>query len=113
MPGLALALLAVVLLVGPSAAAERPDAPVGKAKLTLVQDRPLVVRGSRFVPRERVRVFVVGGVSKRVTATRSGAFAARFPNAYLDRCAGYTIRAEGSRGSRAVLKSPPTFCPPP
>lgn len=84
-----------------------------KAKLTLLPATQLTLRGSKFVPRERVRVSVVSerSLAKWVTANGSGVFVVRFDAAY-DRCSGLVATATGARGSRAGLKMPQLGCPP-
>jgi hypothetical protein len=85
--------------------------------LRLVRAEPLTVRGTHFVPRERVRVTVVAGV-RRVHVVRAkvtGRFTTTFHDVALpDRCtAGYVITASGNAGSAARIKIPPFECPPP
>jgi hypothetical protein len=86
-----------------------------KPTLRLAGNAPLTVRGTHFRPSERVRVTVIAEVrrSKRVTASRTGAFIARF-DATFDRCSGSLIvRAVGAGGSEAALKLPQPACPAP
>jgi hypothetical protein len=72
---------------------------------------PLTVRGVRFKAWERVTVTLDGGKrgTTRVLATRAGAFRAEF-RITLRRCQTVTIRATGSRGSRAVRQVPRPNC---
>jgi hypothetical protein len=106
-----IALAAGLALLG-SAANGAGDA-TGKATLKLTRGAPLTVRGTHFVPGERVRLVVSSErqTTRRVTANGAGAFTAQFPLAY-DRCNGLIILAVGSEGSRAGLKRPELLCPP-
>jgi hypothetical protein len=83
-------------------------------RLRLADAAPLTLRGTGFVPHERVRVTVAVRTTrtKRVVAGRSGAFVARFAGNAVHRCDGLFAQASGSEGSLARLKRPPTFCPP-
>jgi hypothetical protein len=69
------------------------------------------VRGLRFKAWERVTVTVDGGKrgTKRVVASRAGAFQTEF-RIVLGRCQTATIRATGSRGSKAVRQVPRPNC---
>jgi hypothetical protein len=80
--------------------------------LKLSGGMPLTMRGTHFVPRERVRVTVSSTLTrtKQVTANGSGAFVVSFPIA-LDRCSGLLATAVGARGSRVRLKMPQLGCP--
>jgi hypothetical protein len=78
-----------------------------RAAVVRVIDRsPVVVRGLRFLPAERVtvRVSVRGGprVSKTIRAGAAGSFTARFLSLRLGQCAAFTVNATGARGSRGV-----------
>jgi hypothetical protein len=86
----------------------------GKATLKLESGTPLTLRGSHFIPAERVVVSVRGDQlrSKRVSANSRGAFVVSFSRVTYDRCQGLRAWAVGSRGSRAGLKTPPLLCPP-
>jgi hypothetical protein len=72
---------------------------------------PLTVRGIRFEPWERVTVTLDGGKrgTARVVANRLGGFRAEF-KLTLRRCQTVTIRATGSRGSKAVRQVPRPNC---
>jgi hypothetical protein len=111
----ALLACAAVALVAGSARADASS--TARAELRLVRATPLVVAGTRFLPRERVtvRVQVKGERRARaVTATRAGGLFVRFSSLVYDRCATpFRIWAIGSRGSRAELSTPRTQCPPP
>lgn len=109
--GIALALGIVV--AGPAGAIDGKGAST-KAKLGLVRGTPLKLRGTHFVPGERVSVRVVSGkqVARRVKANRAGAFVVGYPDLALDRCNGFSATAVGARGSRATLKLPQAYCPP-
>jgi hypothetical protein len=71
---------------------------------------PLIVRGTGFVARERVRLVVRAGRSRphvrNVVADRNGRFRARIGLLVaVEPCSGtLTVRATGSRGSRAAFQ---------
>lgn len=111
MKALIASLAAGLLLVQAGAAAD--ESASRTARLRVLQTPLLSLSGSRFLPGERVRVTVVSvrKHSKRVTATRRGAFVVRF-DFVPDRCLGATIVAVGNRGSRAQAKLPMPVCPP-
>jgi hypothetical protein len=69
------------------------------------------VTGLNFAARERVRVVAVGAarVTKNVRADRLGRFVVSF--AGTSSCAGFSVIATGSDGSRATFKRPPGQCP--
>ena len=85
--------------------------PLTKPLLLVGPLAPLTVHGIHFKTRERVTVMLDGGRSgvKRVLATRAGAFAAAFDIKLLP-CRTVTIRAVGSKGSRAVRQLPRPNC---
>jgi hypothetical protein len=88
----------------------------GQAKVRAVTLSPLVVRGSHFHARERVRVTATPGGSRHVRTAANGTFSASFGALPADPCNGgsLTIAAAGSRGDRAelTLKLPRRACPP-
>jgi hypothetical protein len=88
-----------------------PAAPAPKhASLQLEKTAPLVVRGTYFGTREPVLLtYTAADLTRRVVgvrAKRDGSFRATFP-LRLDRCAAFTVRAAGLRGTRAVLQVEP------
>ena len=105
------AVVAVCAVVIPSIAGGAP-----RAKVRIVTTSPLVVRGSHFHARERVRVTSTPGGTRRVRSTANGTFSASFGTVRVDRCNGatFTVVAAGSRGDRAelALKLPRVACPP-
>ena len=107
-----IASLATAVFLVPAGAAADGTA-TRTARLRILQTPTLSLSGSRFLPGERVRVTVVSRTkhSKRVTATRRGAFVVRF-DFMPDRCLGATVVAVGNRGSRAQAKLPMPVCPP-
>lgn len=110
-----LASLAALTLVLGSVAAAAGASVSGSAKLRFVGTAPLKVKGTGFVPGERVVVRVKGmaGVSrKRTTAGRTGSWVLSFSRP-ADRCDVLVVTALGTRGSRAGLKQPQPLCPPP
>jgi hypothetical protein len=72
------------------------------ASLRIVDRDPLVLRGTRFEPGERVRLLIVTSkpYEKRVRAGEGGAFMARF-RALSRECGRISIQAVGNHGSRA------------
>jgi hypothetical protein len=78
----------------------------GHPSLSLVAGK---VHGTGFKPRERVVVHA-GTAAVAVRATSLGRFVATVS---FDRCSGGRIFAVGASGDRAVLRLPPTGCPPP
>src|SRR5919201_1980885 len=106
-----LALIAVAAVAAISAAGATTAAPT----LSLAGRQPLVVRGTHFQPRERVRVTVYADETRtaRVRASASGSFLVSFPGMVLvDRCTGLRVRAAGSQGRVALLKLPLPACLP-
>ncbi len=99
------AVLTLVLTV-PAAGAPSPR----RAALKLDSLAPLAVVGTHFGTREPVLVTYSGPDQARrvvgVRAKRNGHFSASF-DVRLDRCAVFTVRAAGLRGSRAVLQVEP------
>jgi len=100
----AVAVLMLVLAVPAQGASKR------RASLKLERVAPLVVRGTQFGAHEAVLVMYVGpdqaSRSVGVRSNRNGRFEASF-ELRLDRCAAFTVRAAGMRGSRAVLQVEP------
>ena len=100
----ALVAVAVSVVTAGHAVASTLRAPT----LRIVDDAPVVVRGTGFYPLERVRVTLTrnGRVTTRqARATRTGAFRAGFGLIALDPCLGFVVvRATGGRGSRAVTR---------
>ena len=103
----------VVLMLAlglPASATSGPKRPA----LTLASTAPLVVGGSGFGAREPVLLtYTTADLGRRVVgvrASRDGSFRARF-ELRLDRCAAFTVRAAGARGSRAVLQVDPACEP--
>jgi hypothetical protein len=108
-----LALVALVLTLAPADAVADQSAST-RARLQVVTGAPLVVRGAHFVPGEQVTVTVATAQKrmKRIVANGQGAFVVRFRMSF-DRCSsGFIALAVGNRGSRAIVKRPPTLCPP-
>jgi hypothetical protein len=82
-------------------------APPRRAALKLESIAPLTISGRHFVPGEWVLLRYTGPGDPRpavgVRVTRKGAFRALFP-IRPGRCDSFTVRATGSRRSRAVLQ---------
>lgn len=94
------------VLVLPAHAAPGPR----RASLKLESVAPLVVTGKNFGSREPVLLNYTAADGARtvlgVRAKRNGTFRATFA-LRLDRCAVFTVRAAGVRGTRAVLQVEP------
>jgi len=102
---IAIVLAASVAVGAASAAPRRPS-------IALVTERPLVVRGSGFQARERVRVAATAHRTRTVSTSRSGSFRVRLlPSWPAASCSALVLRARGARGELAVLKIRP-MCPP-
>ena len=97
---LALGLLILALLPTAVGAARMP------ALIDVSAMKPFVVKGSHFKRGEKVRVVTIlrGQHVRVVTATRKGTFSARFLRLKATFCSGYTVRALGSKGSRAFTQ---------
>jgi hypothetical protein len=80
----------------------------GRASITFTSLRPFTIAGRGFKAAERVSVRVFGEGSKRVVASRRGAFVVRFP--YQGNCPSLSIVAVGSKGSRASLNISHLLC---
>jgi hypothetical protein len=87
------------------------EEPLARPMMLVGSLAPLTVRGVRFKAWERVTVTLDGGTrgSKRVVASRTGTFRAEF-GITLRACRTVTIRATGSRGSKAVRQLPRPNC---
>jgi hypothetical protein len=99
------AVLVIALTVAAAATAT-----TGRPELRLVTMQPFVVKGTHFLPHERVRVTITAAGVGRTGRTRTnaaGAFTISFDVPPLGRCAGVFGRAVGTRGSVATLKRPP------
>jgi hypothetical protein len=109
MRGLVTASLAVLALLPATSGTARPTA---APALRVTETSPFLVRGAGFKPLETVRVVaqVEGRHVKTVRATANGAFVARFSRVSLKGCAGYIVRATGSKGSHAYRRHVPE-CP--
>jgi hypothetical protein len=104
------ALLVVLALVVVATAAASP------ATLRVMPGTQFTVRGIGFHPGERVLVAVQAGedaASKRVNAGTGGGFIVRFPGLEVGSCPGYTVRATGDKGTRALLRMRVPECPQP
>jgi hypothetical protein len=102
----AVVVAAIALLLAGLGAGSTPKR---HAALRLLKPAPLQVVGSHFVARERVRVTASAdsnSVSKRVRASSSGTFTARFAFG-AGHCSGLRVVAVGNDGSRATLKRIP------
>jgi hypothetical protein len=104
-----------IAIVACLAVAATAGAAVRSPTLRIANVKPLVVRGSGFHARERVRVVVTSASNRwtrRVTATASGTVAASFGSLPVNRCS-LVAKAFGSGGSRASTKPAEPACPEP
>jgi hypothetical protein len=99
----AAAALALTLLLATPATGATPR----RASLELDSTAPLLISGRWFGAYEQVQLTFTGsdGSSRavQVNATRKGRFRAFF-RVRLARCDSFTVRATGTKGSRAVLQ---------
>ncbi len=106
--------LCVLGIVGVASAAPGESA-VKRAQLQMTDLQPLSVRGVGFMPSERVHVIAWargGTYSKTKVANPAGVFSVKFPIS-AGVCRGYySLRAFGSRGSRAyaITRLPQLDC---
>jgi hypothetical protein len=90
-------------------------ATAGSARVRVTNLSPATVRGTGFVPGERVRVTVAAGtaLTRRVLAGPAGGFVARFQTITLSWCTAYVIRAVGTSGDTAIVRVRAPECPQP
>jgi hypothetical protein len=106
--------LCILGIVGVASAAPGEPA-ANRAKLQMIDLQPLTVRGVGFVPSERVHVVAAargGAYSKSKVANAAGVFSVKFAIS-AGVCRGYySLRAFGSRGSRAfaITRLPQLDC---
>ncbi|HEX7310735.1 MAG TPA: hypothetical protein VF232_06100 [Gaiellaceae bacterium] len=76
------------------------------AHITITSRAPVVVRGTGFLPSERVTVSASAKSTHRkvVTASRLGAFRVTFRGFSIGYCQFYSAQAKGNRGSTASMK---------
>jgi hypothetical protein len=104
------AVIALALVLAVPASGGKPR----RASLQLRSIDPVVVTGRGFASGEPVLLTARAGTTGRavpLVAKRDGTFTARF-RLHLGPCASLTVRAVGTRGSRAILKFDPD-CPTP
>ncbi len=102
-------IVAVALAVGAAGMGSAVGSPT-KASLKLSSRQPLAVQGLHFLAGERVRVQVTGddtGV-RRVRASQTGSFTAKFDDVGVARCNTIRVVATGNSGSTATLKMLPS-----
>lgn len=99
-----LALVGLALAVPQVLPAARARA--AAATIQLAQRHPLVIRGTHFRDRERVRIVLTATSTTRaqVVADSRGSFTARFDRVLVGRCSRLSVLAVGSSGSRATLR---------
>jgi hypothetical protein len=81
-----------------------------RARLLPVGQKPLRVKGTGFVPGERVRLTLGGGtgLARTVRAGGDGSFSVVFRD--VDACESVTAEARGSKGSRASFNFSQIAC---
>jgi hypothetical protein len=104
--------LAAALLLASALSAAVSGASTFRPTLRLADQRPVVVFGQHFRPRERVRLVPSNGPAVSVQASRAGSFSVTLTRTFIARCGGFFIRATGTRGSLATLKLPRPACLP-
>lgn len=108
---LALAGAAVAAVVASdSGSPKQKQAQDARVRLLPVGQKPLRVKGTGFVPGERVRLTLGGGtgLGRTVRAGSDGSFTAVFRN--VDACDSVTAEARGSKGSRASFNFSQLTC---
>jgi hypothetical protein len=107
-----LLLFCALAAVGCASAEGRGEARPVRVSVSVLSTSPVAVRGAGFKPRERIVVNVVAGVHlrKQTTATAGGAFRLVFGRLKPNACAGISISAVGTRGSRAEYRRSPGVC---
>jgi hypothetical protein len=112
-PRSSLVVAAIAALLTAAVAAADARAPARQAggpapRLTLAALDPPAVHGAHFRARERVTVRLQGlpgGTRTRHRrASAGGAFSVEFTKAAVGRCGGFTVRARGDAGSRAMVR---------
>lgn len=92
------------------------DSAAAQPSVRVAHWEPLVLRGTRFRPLERVvvRVLETGSptVVKRVRASRRGTFSVTLPVWAADRCNGPSILVTGAGGRVVKVLMPLPLCPP-
>jgi hypothetical protein len=106
---------AIALCIGVAAAgasAASTDSAALRPGLRVSNLAPLTVRGYRFDGAERLRVVITTKrrFVRRVEANANGRFSLVLRHISIGRCAPYSVRAYGSNGLRAAVKSPPKMC---
>ena len=94
----------LVALVWASAGLSSPAR--AKPHVRVVATRPLVVQGTHFRARERVRVTATTtrAVTRTVRASATGSFRAQFSGVSVGRCDVATVKAVGALGDHASSK---------
>jgi hypothetical protein len=102
----AAAAVGLALVLALPAAGAKPQ----RASLQLRSTNPVVVLGRGFVAREPILVTARAENEHAIVplvARRNGSFTARFKKLRLGPCESLTVRAIGTRGSRAILQAEP------
>jgi hypothetical protein len=105
-----LLLLLLALVAAPAAS---PASSHARARISIVDEAPLVVRGVGFKAGERVTVSVAHAKTlfRRVAVAGStGVLMARWTRSMPTTCGSTTITALGSKGTRVVYKSVANDC---
>jgi hypothetical protein len=85
-----------------------------RGKLAQIRDQPLTLRGSGFVPGEKVRVSAATSGAKEtrtLTADKSGSFTVSFSGG-LNGCNGLKVSAVGNKGTRESFQLSQLLCTP-
>jgi hypothetical protein len=102
-----LILIVVALLSAPLLLTQSAAGVQQRTRVAIIDESPLVVRGTGFKPAERVTVTVTHGktIFRRVVLARTtGVVVARWTSSLPTTCASTFVLAVGSKGSRATYK---------
>jgi hypothetical protein len=103
----------LILVVAALLSVQTAAAVQERARIGIVDEAPLVVRGTGFHSAERVTVTVTHGKAvyrKAVTATATGVVVARWKVPMATTCASTFVLALGSEGSRASYRNVANDC---
>jgi hypothetical protein len=85
---------------------------VDRPVLRVTDLRPFTVHGTRFEPRENLRIVVTTKRSyvRRLEAGSKGTFKLQIRHIAIEPCGQYAVRAYGPSGLRTAVKTPPQVC---
>ena len=100
-------LAASVCMLAAAGSADAGGTQAPNPQLTVTDSRTFEVRGTGFEPRERVQVLLSSNGAQRwrsATASANGVFTVEFRGVSRAGCSRFTMRAFGSKGSRARIQ---------